>query len=140
MRKRILKASFDATGGKAIGTHSLAGKLPVGAIITNVLIDATTTFTSATDAATISVGAQTAGDLVAATAISGARNIWDAGRHGSLVGNFALDGNALTAVAMADADSAATVKVASTPKALSVAVAVEALTAGVFTIYVEYVY
>ena len=140
MRKRILKASFDATGGKAIGTHSLAGKLPVGAIITNVLIDATTTFTSATDAATISVGAQAAGDLVAATAISGARNIWDAGRHGSLVGSFALDGNALTAVAMADADSAATVKVASTPKALSVAVAVEALTAGVFTIYVEYVY
>ncbi len=140
MRKRILKASFDATGGKAIGTHSLAGKLPVGAIITNVLIDATTTFTSATDAATISVGAQSAGDLVAATAISNSRNIWDAGRHGSLVGNFALDGNALTAVAMADTDAATTVKIASTPKALSVAVAVEALTAGVFTIYVEYVY
>ena len=140
MRKRILKASFNATGGKATGGHNLAGKLPVGAIITNVLIDVTTTFTSATDAATISIGAESAGDLVASTAISNSRNIWDAGRHGSLVNNFALDGNALTAVAMADAKAATAVKITTAPKPLVVAVNSEALTAGACTIYVEYVY
>lgn len=140
MRKRILKASFDATGGKAVGTYSLAGKLPVGAIITDALIDVTTTFTSATDAATIAVGTQGSGDLVAATAISNSRNIWDAGRKSTLVNHYALDGNALTAVAMADAEAGTKIKVASTPKPVSVVVASEALTAGVFTIYVEYVY
>ena len=140
MRKKILKATFDATGGKAIGTYNLAGKLPVGAIITDALIDVTTTFTSATDAATISVGTQSAGDLVAALAISNARNIWDAGRKGTLVDSIALDGNALTAVAMGDAIGATKVKVASSAKPVSVVVASEALTAGVFTIYVEYVY
>lgn len=140
MRKRILKATFDATGGKAIGTHTLAGKLPVGAIINNATIDVTTTFTSATDAATISVGTQSAGDLVAATAISGSRNIWDAGLKKTLVGNFALDGNALTAVAMVDAAAATEIKVASTPKPVSVVIASEALTAGVFTIFIEYMY
>lgn len=140
MRKRILKATFDATDGKAIGTHNLAGKLPVGAIITDAFIDVTTTFTSATDAATISVGTQTAADLVAATAISAARNIWDAGRKKTLVGNYALDGNALTQVAMADAEAGTLIKVATSAKPVSIVVASEALTAGVFTVFVEYVY
>ena len=140
MRKRILKATFDATGGQAIGAYYLAGKLPVGAIVTDAVLDVTTTFTSATDGATISVGAHSTGDLIAATAISNSRNIWDAGRKKTLAGNFALDGNALTAVAMADAEAATLIKVTSTPKPIYIVVGSEALTAGVFTIFVEYLY
>ena len=44
--------TFDATGGKAIGTHRL-GTLPGGATIRQAFIDVDTTATSATDAATI---------------------------------------------------------------------------------------
>jgi len=95
----------DSSGASmsAIGSHGLGVTIPSGAVITKAEYVVNTTFTSATDAATIALTAQSAGDLKAAIAISAAGDVYDAGLRGCLPGNFALDGNALTAIAMAAA-------------------------------------
>lgn len=79
---QVCTAVFDATSGKAIGTHTLTGNsLPSGAVIVQRDYYVITTFTSATDAATIALGATTQDDdcLKAAIAISAGANPWDAG-------------------------------------------------------------
>lgn len=125
-------------GRSAFGVTTL-GKLPENAVVTNVLYDVETTFTSATDAATIALDLGGT-DFVAALAISNGTNIWDAGVHGTLYGNWALDGNALTAIAMAAARTGTYTKTTSTASTQVVesTIAVETLTAGKLNIYVEY--
>ena len=97
-----------------------------------------TTFTSATDAGTIAVAAQSAGDIRAAIAISNGTNVWDAGVTGSIVGNAALDGNARTAIAAGAAEAAAVIK-CTAERELVATVAVEVLTAGKAVIHAEYI-
>jgi hypothetical protein len=79
---------FDATGGKAIGAYNLVDPvtgvdivLPPNAIVTDGFYVTETTFTSATDAATIAlaVASGAAGGIKAAIAISNGANPWDAG-------------------------------------------------------------
>ena len=75
--RELAVATFDPSGNTAqrpIGAYGLGVYLPTKAIITNVIIDIVTTFTSATDAATIAISAQSANDIVAALAISDASN------------------------------------------------------------------
>ncbi|GIU70140.1 MAG: hypothetical protein KatS3mg002_1376 [Candidatus Woesearchaeota archaeon] len=71
---------YDVSGGdKATGTVTL-GSLPSNFVITQAWIHVLTTFTSATDAATIALGYTGATDAFdAAIAISNASNPWDAG-------------------------------------------------------------
>jgi len=79
---QVCTAVFNATGGKAIGTHELVGgSLPSGAVIVQRDYYVITTFTSATDAATIALGVTTQDDdcLKTALAISNVANPWDAG-------------------------------------------------------------
>lgn len=114
-------AKFDATGGKAIGAHGLGLTLPVGAVITRAFYDVITTFTSATDAGTIALHLNAANDVVSAIAISNAANAWDAGLH-------------ITAVI----ETAATMFKLTADRELTATVAVEALTAGILRVYVEY--
>lgn len=141
----VASAVFDTAGNdssgasnKTIAAHGLGVYIPANAIITRVWVDVITTFTSATDAATIALKAVNANDIVSALAISDASNIWDAGLHGSKVGTYALDGNSLTAIAMAAAEAASLIKV-SAEKELIATVAVEALTAGKAVIHAEYI-
>lgn len=70
--------TFDASGGVAIGTHKI-GELPDNAIVTRSWYEVRETFTSATDAGTISLGIATdaVAGIVAAKAISHGDNIWD---------------------------------------------------------------
>lgn len=86
----VLEYDFDKDGALAGTTGSfdfrVAGTdevftLPVGAQIRKAEYLVTETFTSATDASTIGIGIPTddAAGIVAATAISGGGNIWDAG-------------------------------------------------------------
>ena len=138
--KRVATAVFNPsanTGERTIGAHGLGVYIPDNAVITNVFIDVVTTFTSATDAATLAVHAQSANDIVAALAISNATNIWDAGIRGSKIGTYALDGNALTQIAMGAAVAGSMLKLTA-ERELTVTVAVEALTAGKLVVYVEY--
>lgn len=133
-------ASTDSSGAAntTIAAHGLGVYIPAGAIITNVWVDVITTFTSATDAATIALSAQSANDIVSALAISNGTNIWDAGVKGSIVGTPALDGNARTAIAGGAAEAAALIKTTA-ERELTATVAVEALTAGKLVVHAEYI-
>jgi len=141
----IAAAVFDTAGtdssgvaNTTIAAHGLGVYLPTKAIITNAWVDVITTFTSATDAATIALKAQNAGDLTAAIAISDASNVWDAGLHGCLPGSYAeatVAGD--TAILDAARKAASFIKLTA-ERELIATVAVEALTAGKAVIYVEY--
>lgn len=127
------------TANSAIGSHGLGVYLPTNAVIVRAFYNVDTTFTSGGgDAATIALTVESAGDLKAAIAISAAGDVYDAGLHACLPGEFALDGNALTAIASAAARAASLVKT-STKRELTVTVASQALTAGELTLVVEYI-
>lgn len=117
-------ATFDTavTANKAIGSHGLGVYIPANAVIMGGFIDALTTATSATDAATIAVKVEGTGDTVAAIAISDATNPWDAGLH-----------------AIKELNTAATMIKTTARREINVTTAVEALTAGKFNIVLRYV-
>jgi hypothetical protein len=145
--RELAVALFDTAGtdssgaaNTTIAAHGLGVYLPTKAIITNVIVDVVTTFTSATDAATVALKAQAADDIVAAIAISDATNVWDAGLHGSKIGypNFGADAAHDSAVEVAALFSASMLKLTAA-RELTATVAVEALTAGKANIFVEYI-
>lgn len=124
---RQLTLHYDfATDGGAIGTINLrGGQLPDNAIINNAWYEVTTTFTSATDAATIALGVATddATGIEGATAISAMGNIWDAGVHDTDV----------------DSSTASTYTTKTTAaRNLVMTLAVEAVTAGALVLHIDY--
>ena len=133
-------AATDSAGvaNTTIASHGLGVYLPSGAVITRAFYMVDTTFTSAgADAGTIALTVNAAGDLKAAIAISDASNVWDAGLHGCLPSAYALDGNALTAIAMAAAQAASFVTTTA-KREITATVATQVLTAGKLTLFVEY--
>ena len=144
--KHVLRAVYDTgatdSGGisnKTIASNGLGVFIPKNAIIVNAWYDVTTTFTSASDAATIALTLQSAGDLKAAIAISDATNVWDSGIHGTLIGHYA-ERTVAGDTAILDAASWAGSLLKSTAlRELTATVAVEALTAGKLILFVEYV-
>ncbi len=147
--KKIATAVFDTAGtdsagtaNTAIGAHGLGVYLPVNSIITNAWYDVVTTFTSATDAATLALKVQTANDLVSALAISNASNIFDAGLRGTLTaGTTTLTEaapNTRTQIVNAVDIVAGFIKL-TIEREVTVTVAVEILTAGRLVLFVEYV-
>lgn len=142
----IASAVFDTAGtdsslvaNTTIAAHGLGVYIPTKAIITNAWVDVITTFTSATDAATIALKVQSANDLTAAIAISAAGDVWDAGVHGCLPGSYAertVAGD--TAILDAASKAASYIKMTA-ERELTATVAVEALTAGKAILFVEYV-
>lgn len=123
--KSLAIATFDATGGKAIGAHGLGVYLPDNAIVVRSWYENLTTFTSATDAGTIALGVPTdaAAGIKAAVAISNGANAWDAGLVEGL---------------QTGAISAAMTKLTA-ERELTATIAVEDLTAGKLRLYAEYV-
>jgi hypothetical protein len=122
--KGLARATFDATAGKAIGSHGLGVTLPDNAIITRSYLEVITTFESATDAGTIALGlpVDDVAGIVAAVAISAATD-WDAGLHEGIQTGAAAAFSVKTTAA----------------RELTADVAVEALTAGVLVLFCEYV-
>lgn len=124
----ILRCTFDPsanTGERTIAAHAVAETLPDNAVVVRAYYNVATTFTSSTDAATISIGIPTddAAGIKAAVAISDAGNPWDAGWvEGIQDGTAANFSEACTA-----------------ERAITFTVAVEALTAGKLTLWLEYV-
>ena len=142
---KLAVATFDTaandssgTSNKTIAAHGLGVYLPDNAIITRAWVDVITTFTSSNDTATIALKAEGANDLVSAIAINDGTNVWDEGQHGAITNNFALDGSALTQVAMGAARAATLIKTTA-ERELTATVATQALTAGKLVLYVEYV-
>jgi len=142
LTKHVVKATFDATavGAGSINTagYGLGVFIPSGAIVTNAFYNVRTTFTSSTDAATIALQLVSAGDLKAAIAISDATNVWDSGLHGLLPGSYAEATVAGDTAVLDAARKAASYILLAANKEIRAVVAVEALTAGVLDVYVEY--
>lgn len=125
---------FDATGGgKVAGTYDLvdaytgaALELPINAVIVDGFARAKTTFTSATDAATIalSIATDDVAGLKAAIAISNGANPWDTGINTALIQTGAAANFAEKTTAK---------------RKIQAVVAVETITAGVLDVFVRYV-
>ena len=124
--KHVARATydFDVDGG-AISTIGLGVKLPNNAIVIRAWIEVVTTCTSGTDAATIAIGINTddVAGIVAAIAISDATDPWDAGNKEGIQDGTAANFSVKTTAA----------------RELEIQIAVEALTAGKFILFAEYV-
>lgn len=93
-----LNVSFEDIA--ALSSKLLGPIVPENSIVTRAWYRVLTTFTSATDAATIGIGFATddSNGIVAATAISAGGNVWDAGNHEAIqTGSVANFGEILTA-------------------------------------------
>jgi hypothetical protein len=149
LTEKVIKATWNIpthpsfTGGAlAAGSYSPNDgimTIPDDAIITQVVVDVETTCTTAAaDAGTAALGYTGAtGAFVAAIAVSEATNVWDAGLQGSLINSFALDGNALTAVAMKNAIADTFIKTGANVNLL-LTLATQSFTAGKISVYVKY--
>lgn len=140
------KINLTAVGSGTTTIHQngfgdvILGHLPDGFIITDGFYQVTTTFASPTgpDNATIALGAVANGDLVAAIAISDASNVWDAGLRGTLVtapnlGADAAHDSALEVIALETG-----VKLVTTAdRAILANIAVDTVTAGALSLYLE---
>lgn len=124
--KRVARATYDfAEHGGAISTIGLGVTLPDNAIVVRAFYEVLTTLTSAGDTATIAVTIPTddVAGIVAATAINAGGNVWDAGHHEAIQTG--------TAATFSEKCTAA--------RELSVTIAVQAVTAGKFILWCEYV-
>ena len=142
----IASAVYDTAANDSAGTanttiaaHGLGIYIPTKAIIINAWVDVITTFTSATDAATIALKVEGTGDLRAAIAISDASNVCDAGLHGLLAGSYAEATVAGDTAILDAARKAASFIKTTAEREIIATVAVEALTAGKAIVFVEYV-
>lgn len=153
MKTKNALFTFDATGGKAIGTHVI-GRLPSGARIVNAWYEVLTTFTTASsDAGTIALTTgKDAGDLVAALAVSNAANIWDAGIKSTKVpygaalsaaadSTYAADpeGNAINYAMKAFERGTPNYITLTADSDVAVVIAGQDVTAGKLVLHVEYV-
>jgi len=142
----VVKAVFDTAGNdsagvsnKTIAAHPLGSVVPDDAIIVGGLVDVITTFADGVDdSATIALKVQDANDLVAAISIATAGDVWDAGVHGVLPGNFISPDLAQSAIEMAAARAASQIKTTA-EREITATVAVHALTAGKLNLYLYYV-
>lgn len=122
------KCVFDPSANsddRSIAAHTCGLKIPKEAIVKFAAYKVLTTFTSATDAATIAVSIVSANDVVSAVAISNGGNPWDAAVAQETVPKIETSSTWLTTTAESD---------------VTFTVAVEALTAGKLVIWVEWLY
>lgn len=126
-------AALDADGvsNKTIAVHTLLPVLPAKAVITYAWYQVLTTFTSATDAATIALGVETvdAAGIKTAVAISDVTNPYDAAQ------SF---GTKILGTLVSGVAAPFTVKTSTAAQRLVATVAVEALTAGKLVIHGRY--
>jgi hypothetical protein len=110
------------TGDRTIAAHdTMTVSIPDNAVIERIYCDVITTFTSATDAATIALSLQGANDVKSAIAISDGSNPWDVGLEDTI-----------------QVGTVATMLKLTAARKLVATVAVEALTAGKMYCYVNY--
>ncbi len=125
-KRGVGKCVFDTatTANRTIAPHGCGLIIPKNAIVTFAAYDVLTTFTSATDAATIAIKIVAANDVVSALAISNGSNIWDAGLF-ETIPKVETSSTWLTTTANSE---------------VTFTVAVEALTAGKLVLWVSWMY
>lgn len=124
--KRVARATYDfAEHGGAISQIGLGVTLPDNAIVTRAFYEVLTTLESSGDDATVSIDIPTDDEagIVAVTAIKTAGDAWDSGNHEAIqTGTVANWSEKCTAA-----------------REISMSIAVEALTAGKFIVWLEYI-
>ncbi len=123
--KRTAKAIYNLAAGFGTGAHTLGVTIPTKAFVTGMWYWVETTFTSATDAATIAISIQGADDCVSAIAISDGSNPWD-------TTSTPVEG-------IPKIEDTSTWLATSQARLITVTTAVETLTDGVMHIYVDYI-
>ena len=120
------KCVFDTatTANRTIAAHGCGLKIPKNAVVTFAAYKVLTTFTSATDAATIAIHVVSANDVVSAVAISAATD-WDAAVAKETIPKIETSSTWLTTTAESE---------------VTFTVAVEALTAGKMVLWVQWLY
>lgn len=122
-RVRVASATYDfAVDGGEIGPIDLGVEIPDNAIVLDGMVDVITTLTSATDAATVALSVDNAGDIVAAIAIDDVSAPWDEGLQ-----------------AIVPLGTAATAVKTTAAGAMAATIAEEAVTAGKFVVILRYV-
>lgn len=123
-RLHLARATYDfAVDGGAISAIGLGITLPDNAVICGGFIDVATTCISATDAGTMAISVLSANDIVSAIAISDVSNPWDAGLQ--------------AIVPKANTPESTGIKLTAA-KEVTATIAVEAFTAGKFTVNLFY--
>lgn len=121
---KCVAGQFDfAKLGGAVGTYALGVKIPAGAVIVNAFATVLTAGDSADDTATIAVHVESANDIFTAAAVSGAP--WSTTGQKQGIPDYATVADYKTTTAERD---------------ITVSIAVQALTAGKFNVYVFYVH
>lgn len=121
---KCVAGQFDfAKLGGAVGDYLLGVKIPAGAVIVNAFCTVLTAGDSADDTATIAVKVESANDIISAAAVSGAP--WSTTGQKQGVPDWATVADYKTTTAERD---------------ITVSIAVQALTAGKFNVYVFYVH
>lgn len=121
---RIAHGIYTSAEGFTAGTHTIGATIPANAFITGMWYWVKTTFTSATDAATLAIQVEGANDCVVAIAISDGSNPWD--------------NTAKPVEGIPKLETTSTFLVTSAARALSVVSAVETITGGVLHVWVQY--
>ena len=123
-RFHMARATYDfSSEGGAVSAIGLGVTLPDNAIICGGFVDVSTTCTSATDAGTMALKIATANDLVVAVAIDDQSNPWDAGVQ--------------AIIPKANTPESTSIKL-TTASEITATIAVEAFTAGKFTVNLLY--
>lgn len=142
------KIDLTAVGSGTTTIHQngfgdvIMGTVPDGLLVTNAWYQVTTTFTSPTgvDNAQIALGVVANGDLVAAVAINGTNDPWDAGMQGTLAGTPALSvfhaSNNPTALELIN-NQKSKLLIATADRAILANVTVDTLSAGALKLFVE---
>lgn len=127
--KRVMRVTFDPSanaGERTVGAHYSADGLLINTVVTRAWYQVITTFTSAADTATISIGISNddVAGIMAAIPINDGGNPWDAGFHDAIqdgaAANFAN-------------------KVTASGTTIHFTVGGQALTAGKLILFLEYV-
>jgi hypothetical protein len=121
---KTARATYDfAVNGGAISAIGLGTLIPNNAVIMSGGIDVVTTLTTAgADAGTIAISVEGANDIVAAIAVSDVSNPWDAGGQ-----NIIPNGTGATSVKT------------TAEREITATIAVQAVTAGKFVVFLNYV-
>lgn len=120
---RCVAAQYDfAKDGGAVGDFALGIRIPAGALIIDAFAHVQTAATSADSTATIALKAESAGDLFAAAAVSGAP--WSTTGRKQGVPDLATVGDT---------------KIMTAEREITMSIAVQALTAGKINFFVVYV-
>lgn len=122
--RRIAKGIYNTAAGFGAGAHTIGATVPTNSYVNGAWYWVKTTFTSASDAATLAISLEGANDIVSAIAISDGSNPWDT--------------TSLPVEGIPKIETTSTWLKTTQSRALTVTTATETITDGVMHVWLEY--